>query len=148
MRNIDILNLAKADIFSVSANTLEAAHAYKVVKFKGAIRKALISIEEANAEIAKEANIEDVKEFDRELNSLRQTGRDPGRLATLEEKLSQLDKLRAAMYRDDAKLEGVKTIPYDQFFALQKENKELPHRPLEAFADILEGVLWEVPETA
>ena len=148
MRNIDILNLAKADIFSVSANTLEAAHAYKVVKFKGAIRKALVSIEEANAEIAKEANIEDVKEFDRELNSLRQTGRDPVRLAALEKKLSQLDKLRAAMYKDDAKLDGVKTIPYDQFFALQKENKELPHRPLEAFADILEGVLWEVTETA
>lgn len=147
MRNIDILNLAKADIFSVSANTLEAAHAYKVVKFKGAIRKGLVSIEEANAEIAKEAGIDNVAEFDRELNSLRQTGSDPGRLATLEKKLSQLDKLRAAMYKDDAKLEGVKTIPYDQFFALQKENRELPHRPLEAFADILEGVLWEVPET-
>ena len=44
MKNIDIFNLANAGILAISANDLDAAHAYKVMKFKMAVRKAFESI--------------------------------------------------------------------------------------------------------
>lgn len=146
MRNIDILNLAKADIFSVSANTLEAAHAYKVVKFKGAVRKIAEAIDEEQKAIAKEAGIEDTAAFDKERAELRKTNSNPERLAELDKQLGRFIELRENFYKEPVELEGVKTIPYEQFFALQKENKDLEGKPLEAYADLLEGVLWAAPE--
>lgn len=146
MKTIDILNLANAGVFSVSANSLDAAHAYKVIKFKSAVRKAAAAIDEAQKELTKEAGIEDPQAFDKERSELIKSKANPERLAELNAQFGRLMELRDKFYNDDVELEGVKTIPYDQFFALQKENKDLEHKPLDAFADLLEGVLWEAPK--
>ena len=146
MKNIDILNLANTGVFLISANTLDAAHAYKVIKFKGAVRKIAEAVDEEQKAIAKEAGIEDTATFDKERAELRKTNSNPERLAELDKQLARFIELRENFYKEPVELEGVKTIPYEQFFALQKENKDLEGKPLEAYADLLEGVLWAAPE--
>lgn len=142
MKNIDILNIANAGVFSISANTLDAAHAYKVIKFKSAVRKAAIDIDEDQRALAKEAGIEDAAAFDKERAELNRTKADPDRLEKLNAQFNRLLELREAFYNEEAKLDGVKTIPYEQFYALQKENKDLQGKPLDVYADLLEGILW------
>ena len=66
MKNIDIINLANGGILAITANDLDAAHAYKVIKFKKAVKKAFESIVESEKEILKEAGIEDAQAFDKE----------------------------------------------------------------------------------
>lgn len=142
MKNIDILNLANAGVFSISANTLDAAHAYKVIKFKSAVRKAAIAIDEDQRELAKEAGIEDPAAFDKERAELSRTKTDPDRLEKLNAQFERLLALRNKFYDEEVKLDGVKTIPYEQFFNLQRENKDLPGKPIDVYADLLEGILW------
>lgn len=142
MKNIDILNIANAGVFSISANTLDAASAYKVIKFKSAVRKAAISIDEDQRELAREAGIEDAAAFDKERAELSRTKADPDRLEKLNAQFGRLLEIRNKFYDEDVELEGIKTIPYEQFFALQKENKDLPGKPLDVYADLLEGILW------
>lgn len=145
MKTIDILNLTDAGILAITANDLDAAHAYKVLKFKKAVKKAFESIMESEREILKEAGIEDAAAFDKERKELIESGSNPKRLEEMNKQLSRLLELRANLYKEEAELEGAKTIPFEQFHALQSENKDLDHKPLNAFEDLLEGVLWEAP---
>ena len=142
MKNIDIINLAGSGIFSISANTLDAAHAYKVIKFKSAVRKAAQAIDESQKTLTTEAGIDDPQAFDKEYQDLLKSKSNPERLKELDGKFKRLVGLRGNLYNEEANLEGVKTIPYEQFFALQKENKDIKEKPLENFADLLEGILW------
>jgi hypothetical protein len=142
MKNIEIINLANSGVFSISANTLDAPHAYKVIKFKSAVRNAAIAADDALRMLAKEAGIEDAVAFDNERTALNRTKANPERLAEMNKQFQRLMELRENFYNEDAPLEGVKTIPYDQFFALQKENKDIQGKPLDVYADLLEGILW------
>lgn len=144
MKTIDILNLANAGILSITANDLDAAHAYKVLKFKKAIKKAFESIMESEQEILKEAGIEDAVAFDKERKELIESGSDKKRLEELNKQLSRVLELRGNLYKEDVELD-CKAIPFEQFHALQCENKDLDHKPLNTFEDLLEGVLWEAP---
>lgn len=144
MKTIDILNLANAGILSISANDLDAAHAYKVLKFKKAVKKAFESIMESEREILKEAGIEDAVAFDKERKELIESGSNSKRREEMNKQLSRVLELRSNLYKEDVELD-CKTIPFEQFHALQCENKDLANKPLNAFEEILEGVLWEAP---
>lgn len=144
MKTIDILNLANAGILSITANDLDAAHAYKVLKFKKAVKKAFESIMESEREILKEAGIEDAAAFDKERKELMESGSNPKQLEEMNKQLSRVLELRSNLYKEDVELD-CKTIPFEQFHALQCENKDLDHKPLNTFEDLLEGVLWEAP---
>lgn len=144
MKTIDILNLANAGILSITANDLDAAHAYKVLKFKKAVKKAFEGIMESELEILKEAGIEDAAAFDKERKELIESGGNPKRLEEMNKQLSRVLELRANLYKEDVELD-CKAIPFEQFHALQCENKDLDHKPLNTFEDLLEGVLWEAP---
>lgn len=146
MKNIDIFNLANAGVLAISANDLDSAHAYKVMKFKRAIRKAFESLAEAEKDLLKEAGIEDGAAFDKELARLRKDNSEPERLAEMEQELSRYLSLREALYDEEVTLD-CKTIPFEQFHILQKENKDINGKPLNIFDDILEGVLWVEPES-
>lgn len=144
MKNIDILNLANTGILSITANDLDSAQAYKVLKFKKAVRKAFEAIIESERDILKEAGIEDGQAFDKERNELRENGSNPERLAELDKQFSRFMELRNNLYKEDVELD-CKVMPYEQFHILQKENKEVQGKPLNVFEDVLEGVLWETP---
>lgn len=144
MKNIDILNLANTGVLAITANDLDAAQAYKVLKFKKAVRKAFEAIIESERDILKEAGIEDGQAFDKERNELRENGSNPERLAELDKQFSRFMELRNNLYKEDVELD-CKAMPYEQFHILQKENKEVQGKPLNVFEDVLEGVLWEAP---
>lgn len=143
MKNIDIINLANGGILAITANDLDAAHAYKVIKFKKAVKKAFESIVESEKEILKEAGIEDAQAFDKERKELVKSGSNPERLGEMDKQFSRVLELRSNLYKEDVELD-CKVIPFEQFHALQRENKDLKRKPLNVFEDILEGVLWEV----
>lgn len=145
MKNIDILNLANTGVLAITANDLDAAQAYKVLKFKKAVRKAFEAIIESERDILKEAGIEDGQAFDKERNELRENGSNPERLAELDKQFSRFMDLRNNLYKEDVELD-CKVMPYEQFHILQKENKEVQGKPLNVFEDVLEGVLWEEPK--
>ena len=144
MKNIDILNLANTGVLTITANDLDAAQAYKVLKFKKAVRKAFEAIIESEKDILKEAGIEDGQAFDKERNELRENGSNPERLAELDKQFSRFMELRNNLYKEDAELD-CNVMPYEQFHILQKENKDVQGKPLNVFEDVLEGVLWEEP---
>lgn len=144
MKTIDILNLTNAGILAITANDLDAAHAYKVLKFKKAVKKAFEGIMESEREILKEAGIEDAVAFDKERKELTVSASDKKRLEELNKQLSRVLELRDNLYKEEVELD-CKTIPFEQFHALQQENKDLERKPLNAFEDLLEGVLWEAP---
>lgn len=144
MKTIDIITLANAGILAITANDLDAAHAYKVLKFKKAVKKAFEGVMESEREILKEAGIEDAAAFDKERKELTVSASDKKRLEELNKQLSRVLELRDNLYKEEVELD-CKTIPFEQFHALQQENKDLERKPLNAFEDLLEGVLWEAP---
>jgi len=145
MKHIDILNLANAGVLAITANNLDAAHAYKVLKFKKAVKKAFESIMESEREILKEAGIEDAAAFDKERKELIESGSNKERLDELDKQLSRVIELRGNLYKEEVELD-CKTIPFEQFHLLQRENREIPGKPLNTFEEVLEGVLWSAPE--
>ena len=111
MKTIDILNLANAGILSITANDLDAAHAYKVLKFKKVVKKAFESIMESEREILKEAGIEDAAAFDKERKELMESGSNPKQLEEMNKQLSRVLELRSNLYKEDVELD-CKTIPF------------------------------------
>lgn len=146
MKNIDIINLVNGGALAITANDLDAAQAYKVLKFKKALRKAHEAILDAENDLMKEAGIEDGVAFDKERAELVKSDENPDRLAELNKTFERYAALRNNLYGEDVTLEGVKTLPYDVFHTLQCENKENPRKPLNYFEEALEGVLWKEEE--
>ena len=138
--------MRRSGILFITANELDSAHAYKVFKFKEAIKKAASAIDEANAALLKEVGIKDAKSFDEEYAKLHDSGADPEKFAQMDAKMARLRELRKQLFDEDLELEGVKTLPFEQFHELQKENKDLPGKPLNTFEAQLEDVLWVAPE--
>lgn len=145
MKNIDILNLQHFGVLAITANDLDAAHAYKVIGFKRAVKKAFDNIVEAEKEILKEVKIEDPQAFDKERDELKKSGSNPKRLAELDKTFDRYNELRKKLYEEDAKLD-CKTMPYEQFHVLQHENKGMKPQTLNIFEEVLEGVLWAAQE--
>lgn len=145
MKNHNIVSIVNAGILTISANDLEAVLAYRVIKFKKAVKKALDSIMSAENDILKELGIEDVLAFNKERSNLLESGSNKKRLAELDKKHERFVELQKNLYNEDAKLEDVAPLTFEQFHELQKENRELKFKPLNAFEEILEGVLWEAP---
>lgn len=145
MKNHDIIIITNAGILSITANDLEASAAYKVIKFKKAVKKALESIMASENEILKEVGIEDVAKFNKERSDLRDSGKDKKRLTELDKTYARFVELQKNLYGEEADLKGAEPLPFDKFHALQKENRELATKPLNAFEEILEGVLWAAP---
>lgn len=147
MKKGDIFNLANNGVLNITANELDAAHAYKVVKFKRAVKNAFDAIIDTEKDFLKEVGIKDAQAFDDEMEALKKSGENPEKLEKMEVQIKRLNEMRSNVLKEEVTLEEVKTMPYEQFHLLQKENARLPHRPLNNFEDVLEGVLWTAPES-
>lgn len=147
MKNGEIFNLVNNGVLNITANELDATHAYKVVKFKRTMKKAYDAIIETEKDFLKEVGIKDAQAFDDEMEALKKSGENPEKLEKMDAQIKRLNEMRSNVLKEDVTLEDVKTMPYEQFHILQKENARLPHRPLNNFEDVLEGVLWTAPES-
>lgn len=146
MKKYEILSLVDAGILGVTAHDLDAAHAYKVLKFKRSVKAAFDELADAESGLLKESGIEDTQAFDKERADLIKSGENPERLDELNKQFERVNSLREILYKEEVQLEGVKTIPFEQFHLLQKENKDMGNKPLNAFELLLENVLWAEPE--
>ena len=153
MKNQDIITLVNGGILAITAHDIPAAHAYKVVKFKQAVRSAFGAIQEAEREMFKEAGISDIAAFNERLKTLRETLSDGGdELKDMESQLERLNALQNELRGEEAKLDGVKGMPYDVWHLLQNENKAVrfgddTRDVLSGWTeDVLENILWFAPE--
>lgn len=156
MKNYEALNLISTGVLMITANDLDAANAYKVLKFKRALRNIQMSIIEGERACISEAGIENAEAFDKRRDELTKkpelTDEEKKEKNELDVKFSRFIQLREKLYNDDASLEGVKTMPYDQWHALQRENKAVQFNGntvniLDSIAEeLLEGILWVSPE--
>jgi len=157
MKNSEIIALVNNGAAAFTNYSLSPAHAYKAFKFKKVLKKAFDSIAANEQELPKEAGIEDSKAFDDKFKELREienpTEEQKKELEECKAKYEKFIDLRQQLLNDDTPLEGIKTLPYEEWFSLRYENKALKlanGREVEVFPDwaeeILEGVLWEAPE--
>lgn len=126
LKNQIIVALINAGCSSITAMTIEAASAYRVIKFRRSIAKAFEGIVEKEMELVKDCNL-----------GLGEKGVLNGNPADIK----RFDALRAELYKDEQEIE-TNAISFDLWHELQKENKCLVNPLIE---DALEGVLWVAP---
>lgn len=152
MKKQTLIVLANAGIQSITNHTLDAAQAYKVVKFRKAFNAAIDAIAEDEKALLKEAGIEDAPSFNKELEDLRKADRTPEqeeKYNEMTEKVKRYNELHAEMLQEEVTLD-CKALPYAEWHKLQNENKEIGERKLDLLSgwveDVLEGCLWTAPE--
>ncbi len=155
--------LFKNGMMNITAHTLDAAHAYKVVKFKSILKNVMNNIGEMEKSFSKELGIDDA--FINRINDLLSkdekdlTKKEKEELAGLREIDNKFGEMRKAMLQEEADLSEAKTMPYEEWKKLQDENKDqqLSYRDnlgqiinqrelLMVFEAELEGILWKAPE--
>lgn len=127
LKNNIIVALAQVGALNLNTTALEAAHAYKVIKFRRAVAKAFEELQEAEKGIIKDCGLEIAAD---------------GKLEGPDEAKAKFAKLQKELYEDEADLGDIKAIPFEQWHALKSENKGLANALVE---DALEGVLWNAP---
>lgn len=131
MKQTLVRQIAESGIMTASANTLDAAQAYKVLRWKSAIRKAYEDQEEHRKNILKEVFTED------ELTRLNSGNTDE----ELQPKLQRFSDLYSSLMGEEVNLD-LKKIPYEAWHALSKENSF----KLGVLETELEGVLFDAPK--
>ena len=128
IKNNLLVILAQVGGLNITANNLSAADAYKVIKFRRAVAKAFEALGDAEKAIIKDCGLEIVEK---------------GELNGTDEAKAKFRKLQAELYNDEVDLGDIKTISFESWHELKKENKALANAYVE---DNLEGVLWNAPE--
>ena len=156
LTNQTVIAMLNMGFSQITSNTLPAEHAYKVLKMRRAVSAAFDKFSEDEDAIRKDAGIENAEKFDAELAALRKTEKrtkeQEKRLEEMEKMLKRFHDVRAELLKAEAKIEGVKTMPYEAWHLLQQENAEKMFlgkkvNLLPAFVeDALEGILWVAPE--
>lgn len=159
MKKSDLYFLAAAGVAQISNHTIPVEHAYKVVRFRKAFAAALEHFAEDDKAITEDAGIKDPEAFDKRLAQLRaMPSRTKAEQEEFEKKdatLARVKEMRDQLYNETVVLD-CRTMPYDVWHELQKENaeKEVNGRKLDILSgrveDLLEDVLWTAPgeETA
>ena len=151
MKKADILFLENLGIQFITNHELSPKQAIKVVKFRKAFSSELKAINEERADILKDVGIENGQEFDAELERLRKSNEDPEKLQKMEAQFKRYLDLFNEMLNEPVQLNCV-PLPYEDWHRLQNENrdKELNGNQVDILSgyaeDILENVLWEMPE--
>lgn len=154
MKNLDILIMINSGVNNITNYDLSAANAYKVMKFRNVVVKKYDEIQEKERQILSDVGIGDPQAFDDRYKTLREaetrTDEENAELSELNEKYNAWIKARTNMLNADVELDGVKTISYDDWHILRKENRPKDEKepdPLNNYVEsILENVLWKAPE--
>lgn len=154
MKNLDILIMINSGVNNITSYDLSAANAYKVMKFRNVIVKKYDEIQEKEKQILSDVGIVDPQTFDDRYKVLREaetrTDEENSELSKMNEIYNAWIKARTDMLNENVELDGVKTISYDDWHNLRKENRpknEKDVNPLNNYVEsILENVLWKVPE--
>ena len=156
LKNSIIKSLVENGLESTTDHEISAAHAYKVFKFRDEVAKAYKEMDDKRQKLVKESGIEDGAKFDerkKELDGKERTEAEQKELDEMNAKLNKFAELYNELLNDESDL-NVKTIPFEEYHALAKENMRTPVRlgkdPLyidffTVFRPALKGILWEEP---
>lgn len=156
MKNSDVVYLVNSGVQLTTGHSLSNASAYKAFKFRKVLGTILNSISEGEKGLLTEVGIEDASKFDERLVMLRAAEK-PSKeeVRELEKMQAQLEKysgLRDQLYNEEAKIDGVIPMNYDDWRMLQNENREVEvnGQKKDVFSgkveELLEGVLWTAPD--
>ena len=154
MKNFDIISMVQSGTLGITGFDLDAANSYKVFKFRNALQKAFKKIQELEESMLKDFGITDPNGLDARVKELRGkntlTEEEKTELDELQAKIKKFNETRMEMLNEDAVLENVKTMPYEQWYKLRKENHPSDPNtpdPLNNYIEgLLEGILWVAPE--
>ena len=153
--------LVKNGMMDITAHTLDAAHSYKVVKFKNILRDINRQADDMEESFYKELGIDDKfsARFSELLNKEKLTKAEQTELDKFKDTDKRFGEMRNAMLDEEADLKDAKVMPYEEWKKLQDENKDamLIYRNaqgqvigkrelLMVFENELEGILWKAPE--
>ena len=127
IKNQLVLALVSNGVLGITATTLNASQAYKIIKFRREVRNAFDEMSE--------------KEKDY-INALGLEIGENGKLEGKEDDIKKFGEFQKALYEDEVELGDIKAMPYDAWHELQKENKALAIPFIE---DGLEGIIWTAP---
>lgn len=148
MKNIDVYFMVNSGTLNITNHELDPKSAYKIVKFRNALNKALDKIQELEKSMLKDCDIEDAQALNKEMEELRKnnngTPEENKKLAELEEKTVKYNKLRSEMLEEEVNLDGVKTISYEDWHTLRKENKPKKDGDTDPLNNYIESVLENV----
>lgn len=156
LKNYIIKNLVDNGLENTTDHDLSAAHAYKVFKFRDEVAKANKEVDEKRVKLVKDI-IGDGGEFEKKRDELsklaERTEEQQKELDGLNAKLTKFNELYVELMNDESEL-NVKTIPFEEYHLLARENKKTPVMTggKEAYIDfftvfrsVLKGILWEEP---
>lgn len=153
IKNQLVVALVNAGLLSITAHEVPVKDAYKAIKFKSEIDKANKAIDEKRVGLVEGAGIEDGQKFDERLKELRALASpsedEQKELDGAVEKLKKFQELYAELMNDETEID-VKTMPFESFHILAKENREtrVGGQTIDiftVFASELEGILWVAP---
>lgn len=128
IKNQLALALVSNGVLNITATTLSASEAYKIVKFRREVRKAFDEMSEKEMEFIKDLGLEIGEK---------------GKLDGKEDDIRKFGEFQKTLYDDDVELGDIKAMPFDAWHDLQKENKVLAVPFIE---EALENILWTAPE--
>ena len=154
MKNYDVIGMVQNGTLGITGFDLDAADSYKVVKFRTALQKAFKKIQELEEDTLKSLGITDPSSVDNRVKELSAkdslSEEEKKELEDLQSKIKKFNETRAEMLNEEAVLENVKTMPYEQWHKLRKENRpkdESTPDPLNNYTEsLLENILWKAPE--
>lgn len=153
LKNNIIKALVENGLDNTTDHDLSAAHAYKVFKFKDEIAKAYKEIEGKRQKLVKDILGED---FDAKRKEAKEGTPE---YDELNEKLTKFIGLYNELMDDESEV-NIKTIPFEEYHLLARENKQTAFqitgadgKPVQRFIDffsvfrsVLKDVLWTEPK--
>ena len=152
MKNWEIRFIVENGILNITSHDLDAANAYKVVRFKSCIRTASDSLTAMEESVIKEVGIDNPAYFNERRNELTKkenlTESEIEELQGLNAKMMRYNELVAIQLNADAGIES-NPMPYEQWKVLQDENRNIKVGDAELLIlseASLEDILWRAPE--
>lgn len=158
MKKQDVITLIGLGLLSVSAHELGPEQAYKVFQMKRSFERAHKAISEESDAILKESGIDE--DFRQKVADINNKGANKEAL-TIEERewitkansmQLRADKLLRKMYEAEATLDPIKTVSFETWRELQKENraKEINGKTMDILGGqaemLLADIFWQAPE--
>lgn len=150
MKYRDILFLADNGTLDITNHSLDTEASFRVYRFRRALKAKHQEILDTVADFLADVGVENALKFDEERNTLislpERTPEQDARLAEMSQTAERFLALRSVFLEEETEL-SVKTISYADWKKLQDENRKDGRDPLVGYAEeLLEGILWEVPE--
>jgi len=158
--NRKLWQLQLSGIQNMTCHDVPAAHAYKAVKLKQEVQKAVEALSAEARKLMDEVGITDMDADRKRLTDLKDrrsslTEQELKEYDTLSDKIKRYEELERALMDEEVEI-NVKTMPYDVWHALQRENAKRSIRIggkvlydvdlLTELENTLEGILWVAPE--